>query len=209
MLIIGAKGLAQEILQILDELQIADNLYFYDDVNLDDENILFDKFKVFREIEEVKELFKHDNRFFLGLGNPQLRKMLYEKFTNLGGELIGIKSKHAYVGNYTNIENDATLMAGVKISNGVCIGKALLAYYNVIITHDVKIGDFVELSPACRLLGHVKIEDNVQIGAGAIILPKIKIGKGAVVGAGAVVTKNVPVKTIVVGVPANIHKKIL
>ncbi|UAM96632.1 NeuD/PglB/VioB family sugar acetyltransferase [Polaribacter litorisediminis] len=202
MLVIGAKGLAKEILQILEEKNYDANIFFFDDVNLDDENILFSKYKIIRTIEEVENLFKIDNSFILGLGNPNLRKMLYEKFSNLGGDSIGIRSKDVYEGKYTNIGDDAILMSGVKISNGVKIGRALLAYYNVIITHDVEIGDFVELSPGCVLLGEVKIEDNVQIGARAVILPKLIIGEGATIGAGAVVTRNVEPNTIVVGNPA-------
>jgi acetyltransferase-like isoleucine patch superfamily enzyme len=98
-------------------------------------------------------------------------------------------------------------MSGVKVSNGVKMGKGLLAYYDSIITHDVEIGDFVELSPGCKLLGHVKIGDQVHVGAGAIILPRLQIGEGAIIGAGAVVTKDVEPHTVVVGNPAKVLKK--
>lgn len=202
MVIIGAKGLAKEVIQILENQVLNNKIYLYDDVNLDDLNILFDKYTVIRSEEEVSLLFKNDNRFLLGLGNPNLRLRLYKRFIDLGGKLKEAISLQTNIGKYVNISEGATLMNGVNISNGVCIGKALLAYYNVVITHDVKIGDFVELSPGCKLLGHVNIEDNVQIGSGAIILPKVTIGKGAIVGAGAVVTKDVEPYTIVVGNPA-------
>ena len=51
------------------------------------------------------------------------------------------------------------------------------------------------------------IQDNVKIGSDTIIVAPIKIGKFAVTGAGSVVTKNIPDKTVVVGVPARILRK--
>lgn len=206
MIIIGAKGLAKEVVQILESLNEDESIHLFDDVNLEDKNTLFDKYPILRSEKQVKLKFEKDKRFLLGLGNPNLRLMLYKRFSNLGGSLKGVISNEAHIGNYVSIDNGATLMPGVKISNDVHIGKALLAYYNVIITHNVQIGDFVELSPGCKLLGHVIVEDNVQIGSGAIILPKLTIGKGAVVGAGAVVTKNVQPNTTVIGSPARVLK---
>lgn len=46
------------------------------------------------------------------------------------------------------------------------------------------------------------IENDIWIGAGAILLSGIHINSGSVIAAGAVVTKDVPVNTIVGGVPA-------
>ena len=46
------------------------------------------------------------------------------------------------------------------------------------------------------------------IGANATVLQGVSIGDGAVVAAGAVVTKDVPVNTIVGGVPAKVIKSI-
>lgn len=48
----------------------------------------------------------------------------------------------------------------------------------------------------------VIIEDDVWLGAGVIILSGVRVGRGAVIGAGAVVTKDVPMNTVVAGVPA-------
>lgn len=202
MVIVGAKGLAKEVVQILESLKQNKSIYFFDDVNIKDVDNLFDKYTILRTEQQVLVNFGRDKRFLLALGKPKLRLELYNRFVKLGGFLEGVISKGAYIGEHVVIGKGPTIMSGVKISNGVSIGKALLAYYNVIITHDVKIGDFVELSPGCILLGHVRVEDEVQIGAGAIVLPNIKIGAGTIVGAGAVVTKNIEPNTVVAGVPA-------
>ena len=53
----------------------------------------------------------------------------------------------------------------------------------------------------------IVIEDNVWLGEGVAIMPGVKIGYGCVVGANSVVTKNLPEKTICVGVPAKIIKR--
>jgi len=55
-----------------------------------------------------------------------------------------------------------------------------------------------------------RIKNGAFIGSGSILVAPVKIGKQAITGAGAVVTKNknVPDRTIVVGVPAKVLKKI-
>lgn len=52
------------------------------------------------------------------------------------------------------------------------------------------------------------IETGCLIGIGAIILNGVKIGAGSIVGAGSVVTKNVPPRSLVVGIPAHRVKDI-
>ena len=50
----------------------------------------------------------------------------------------------------------------------------------------------------------ITIKDNCFIGARAIIMPGVTIGPNSVVGAGAVVTKDVPLDSVVAGVPAKV-----
>ena len=208
MLIVGAKGLAKELLQIIQESGQNQSLYFYDDVSLDSPKVLHSRYEVFSNTEQVRSLFNIDPRFILGLGQPHLRKQLSLKFEYLGGQLTSTISKEAYISREdVSLGEGVSLMAGIKISNGVKIGKALLAYYDVIITHDVKIGDYVELSPGCKLLGRVSVKDKVHVGTGAIILPNITLGARAVIGAGAVVTKDVRPDTVVIGNPAKEYIK--
>ena len=51
------------------------------------------------------------------------------------------------------------------------------------------------------------IKDNVSIGSDTVMVAPVKIGKFAITGAGSVVTRNIPDKTVVVGVPARILRK--
>jgi carbonic anhydrase/acetyltransferase-like protein (isoleucine patch superfamily) len=46
------------------------------------------------------------------------------------------------------------------------------------------------------------------IGIGAIVLDGVKVGAGCIVGAGSVVTKDVPERSLVVGVPAKVVRSI-
>nr|DAA05955.1 TPA_inf: putative O-acetyl transferase [Cryptococcus neoformans var. grubii] len=55
----------------------------------------------------------------------------------------------------------------------------------------------------------VRIEEDCWICGSAIILPGVTIGKGSTIAAGAVVTKSIPPRSLVMGNPARVVKKIL
>jgi acetyltransferase-like isoleucine patch superfamily enzyme len=52
------------------------------------------------------------------------------------------------------------------------------------------------------------VKRNAVVGAGAILMPDIVIGEHSLVGAGSVVTKDVPPKSVVMGNPAKITRKV-
>ncbi len=210
MLIIGAKGFAKEVLEILHQKDETNGLCFYDDISNDLPETLFEKFPILRNEDEARKHFSTiDNKFTIGIGNPKLRRMLYEKFTKLGGAYISTISQNAEIGSFgVEIGDGCNILGGAKISNDVKIGKGTMVYYNAIITHDVKIGDFVEISPSATLLGRCKIDDNTQIGAGAIIFPDVEVGENCIIAAGAVVRNDIPNNTMAAGVPAVVKKQL-
>ncbi|QKD83221.1 gamma carbonic anhydrase family protein [Thermoleptolyngbya sichuanensis A183] len=52
------------------------------------------------------------------------------------------------------------------------------------------------------------IERGCLIGIGAIVLDGVRVGAGSIVGAGAVVTKDVPGRSLVVGIPAKVVRSL-
>ncbi len=210
MVIIGAKGFAKEVLEILHQLDQLDNLVFYDDLNKNAPKVLFGRFPVLKSFIDASNHFKiGDNSFTIGLGNPILRKKMYDKFIAIGGKLDSTISPYAKIGSFGNqLGVGCNIMNGAIISNGVTMGKGCIVYFNSIISHDCIIGDFVEISPSVNILGSAQIDSYSQIGSNATILPNIKIGKNVIVGAGSVVTKDVPDNCLVVGVPAKLKKRL-
>ena len=52
------------------------------------------------------------------------------------------------------------------------------------------------------------LEDGCLVGIGAVVLNGVTIGSGALVAAGSVVTKDVPARTMVVGIPAQAKREL-
>jgi sugar O-acyltransferase (sialic acid O-acetyltransferase NeuD family) len=210
MLIVGAKGFAKEVLEILHQLNETRNLVFYDDVNNNTPDLLFNCFPVIKNIDAAVEYLKNiDNRFTLGIGNPISRKNLADKFNNIGGEFTSTISPDSKIGNFGSVINlGCNIMSGAIISNDVHISIGCIVYFNSIITHDCYIDKFVEISPGAKILGRTKIGSYSQIGCNAVILPDLTIGHNVVVAAGSVVTKNIPDNCMVAGVPAIIKKQL-
>lgn len=211
MLILGAKGFAKEILEIFHRKHQTENLCFYDDVNADTPDQLFGEFKVLKSEDEALDFFQRISpEFVIGIGNPKLRKFLYEKFTALGGKCVTLVSNNAEVGSFGNkIEEGVIITSGSIITNDITLKKGAMVNLGCTIGHDSSIGEFVEVCPNVSISGHCIIGELVFIGTGATILPNINIGKNSIVAAGSVVTKDVPENVLVAGAPAVIKKNLI
>ncbi|WP_457618002.1 acetyltransferase [Lutibacter sp.] len=209
MLIIGAKGFAKEVLEVLHQRKELSNIVFFDDVNTDIPEKLYFKYDVLSSLQSVEQYFTgYDNRFTIGIGNPILRKKMYEKFIKIGGEFTSVISPFAQIGHYGNtIEIGCNIMTGSVITNNIFIKKGTLINLNCTVGHDSTIGCFVELSPGVHISGNCSIGDYTSVGTNATILPNISIGKNVTIGAGSVITKDIPDDCLVIGVPGKIIKK--
>lgn len=124
------------------------------------------------------------------------------------------------------IAPNATVMGWVKLAPGVSI------WYGAVVRGDVEkieIGEYTNIQDGAILhgdlgkptiladyvtVGHravvhsAYIERGCLIGIGATILDGVRVGAGSIIGAGAVVTKDVPQRSLVVGVPAKIVRAV-
>jgi len=108
--------------------------------------------------------------------------------------------------NYnTKIGNRTKIMDNTHITGNMVIGDDVFISVLVATTNDNNIG--LQGYDEEKVVGPT-IEDKVAVGAGANILPGVIVGEAAIVGAGSVVTKNVPKRTLVVGIPAKVVREL-
>lgn len=208
MLIVGAKGFAKEVLEILHQQNQLQGLAFYDDVHQDTPDKMFTRFPILKNGNEVRQHFLGAGpSFTIGIGNPALRYKIHRKFEALGGVLCSTISPLAQIGSFdVEIGTGTNILAGANVSNSVITGIANIIYYHADLTHDVITGDYVEISPGAKLLGRSRIGSFSSLGSNAVILPDITVGKNVTVGAGAVVVSDLPDHCVAAGVPARIIK---
>ncbi|MDR9403481.1 MAG: gamma carbonic anhydrase family protein [Halothece sp. Uz-M2-17] len=52
------------------------------------------------------------------------------------------------------------------------------------------------------------IEEGCLVGIGAVVLNGVRVGKGSIIGAGCVVTKDVPARSLLMGIPAKVKREV-
>lgn len=112
------------------------------------------------------------------------------------------------------LQNRISSVFGVDIHPAAQIGKGIMFDHatGIVIGETAVIEDMVSIMQSVTLGGtgkeagdrHPKVRRGVLIGAGAKILGNITVGECAKIGAGSVVLKDVPARTAVAGVPAQV-----
>ncbi len=136
-------------------------------------------------------------------------------FVNLYGCEIGDNTK---IGTFVEIQKNACIGKNCKISSHTFICEGVKIEDGVFVGHNVTFIN--DLYPrATTEDGKLQTEEDwvciptvvkkgASIGSSATILAGVTIGEGAIVGAGSVVTRDVPPRTVVVGNPARVLRKL-
>jgi sugar O-acyltransferase, sialic acid O-acetyltransferase NeuD family len=208
MVVVGAKGHALEILDLLINNNYDSDIFFFDNLSQTSEITSINRFPILKSEEELLQQFKKNNFFVLGTGNPQVRKKMANYCILLGGSIQSAISGDAYISSLNvSLGKGLNIMHKVIIQPEVIIGAGSLINSCAVIHHQTQIGEYCEICPGAIITGNVQIGNNTLVGAGAVILPGIKIGNNVMVGAGAIVTKDIPDNLTVAGNPAKIINK--
>ncbi len=121
--------------------------------------------------------------------------------------------EHSRIGRHVLVGTNSVIEGHVEIGDFVKIES------NCFIPGQTEIGSFVFLGPGVTLTndryplrrrdeyrseGPI-IEDNVTLGAGVVVCPGVRVGAGSFVAAGAVVIKDIPARSLALGVPAKMR----
>jgi sugar O-acyltransferase (sialic acid O-acetyltransferase NeuD family) len=205
MLIAGASRHAVEIADVLQITRRDEDLYFYDDVSPVTNELFLGRFPIVRAVAAAQQIFERTPNFVLGLGSVKGRFFLTKKLTAAGGRLASVIAPTAQIGTLDiHLDEGLNVMHAALVSSRTWVGRGVLINAFAAIHHDVRVGDFAEISPRATLLGGSSVGRYASIGAGAVILPNVSVGDYAIVGAGAVVRQNVPDYAVAVGVPARV-----
>lgn len=130
------------------------------------------------------------------------------------------RSQAAFVAANATVIGHVTIAAGASIWYGavvrgdveqIIIGECTNVQDGAILHGDpgkpTVLEDYVTIGH--RAVVHsAHIERGCLIGIGAIVLDGVRVGTGSIVGAGAVVTKDVPERSLVVGIPGKVLRQL-
>lgn len=96
---------------------------------------------------------------------------------------------------------------GAVIGAHTHVGRHVIVSRGALIGHHTRIGDHASIMPGANIAGNSRFGDAVFVAIGATVLDNLTVGAHSVIGAGAVVVKDVPDRTLVVGLPARVVKE--
>lgn len=198
--IIGASGFGKEVAWLAHRLHRKIKGFLDDDEHI--QGTFFSKKPV---LGKIADWMNHSEcEFVVAIAAPRIRKKIVNiiltngcnQFATLIDPAVSIDQENARVGK------GSVICAGSVCTLDVEIGEHCIINKLCSIGHDVKVDDFVTLSPLVMLGGNSHIQTGVEIGASSCIRQQLTVNYGAMLGMGSVLTKNAPQNTLLVGNPA-------
>jgi UDP-2-acetamido-3-amino-2,3-dideoxy-glucuronate N-acetyltransferase len=142
----------------------------------------------------------------------------------LAGARVGdgcVVADQAHVRERTEIGTETVVGRGVSVENDVRIGARVKLQTGAYVTAWSVLEDDVFVAPGVVLtndptagrrrgepLRGAVLRRACRVGGGAVLLPGVEVGEEAFVGAGAVVTRDVPARSVALGVPARVVREV-
>lgn len=197
--IYGCGGAGRESKEIAEMQNLWDEIVFIDDAYSND------TFKGVHRYNytEFKERYSiQDTEITISLGEPEIKKRLYEKLKKEGFRFANIIHPQAVVSPSAKIGDGLILKAHSLISADAVVGNNVSLEENGIVGHDSIISDHCQISANVVVAGGCKVGEATYIGLGVPVKQGAVIGANCVIGMGSVVIRDIPDNVIAIGNPA-------
>ncbi len=134
---------------------------------------------------------------------PDLRLKLSTYYKSLGFDFFSLISSKSKISLSAKIGAGTIIQFDVNISSDSLIGDFVKLNTKCNIMHNATIGDYTTIAPNAVILGNVAIGKCCYIGSNSTVLPNISICDNVIIGAGGVVTKNISEAGTYVGNPVS------
>jgi len=132
-----------------------------------------------------------------GINHYEVRLEVFEQLIAAGFAFPTLVHPSAWIEPSACLEDGVQVLAKSYISSEAHVGFGTVINAGVVVSHDCRLGQVVNLSPGAMLAGSVTVEDYAQIGMAATINLNLTIGRGARIGNGATVKADVPAGAVV------------
>ena len=127
----------------------------------------------------------------LGIGNNQIRAMVFNKLLSLDINIITLVHPSAVISPSVIIGKGSVVMPNVVINTKTRIGNGCIINSSSVVEHENTLGNFVHISPQVALAGNIVISDYVHMGIGSSVKQGITVGENSIIGVGSVVLKDI------------------
>ena len=209
-LLLGAGGHCLSVLDSLKSLNLYENIglgirdngnFTASDTDIDKMNSAF----IVGSDKDLLLLFEQgytDAFITVGsIGNPTIRKSLYNMVKQIGFNIPNIIDKTAVVSTIVSLGEGVYVGKNAVINAGCTIGNCTIINTMALIEHECCIGDFAHIAPGSILCGNVVVGENTHIGAGSMIRQGLNIGTDTIIGMGSVVLERIRNNVIAFGNP--------
>ena len=206
LLLVGASGFAREAaeaVRAVNAVRPAWDLLGYVDDDPRRHGAVIGGLPVVGPIDLIHD--RPDAAVVLCTGRPDnyvSRRLLAERLGLEDERYATIVHPGATVGSTCRVGPGSVLLAHVDLTAEVVVGRHVAVMPQVVLTHDVEVGDFATLGSGVLIGGGALVAAGAYVGAGACVREGLTVGERAMVGMAAVVTRDVPAERLWYGAPA-------
>ena len=202
--IYGAGGAGREAKEIAEIINQWEELVFIDDT---EECCIYKNIKKL-PFDQFEQIYSPQNtEIIIALGEPQYKKMLYDKVVAKGYALANVIHPAAIINKSATLGHGLLIKAGAIVSSDAVVEDNVSIEEYAVVGHDTIVRKHSQLSTFSVIAGHCEIGESTYIALSVPVKEMTRIGSNVVVGMGSVVVRDIPDDVIAMGNPARAIKR--
>jgi len=201
--IYGAGGLGREVFELASVIN-KKNLHWSEIFFIDDAEKVHNprNLSIFKFSDIKKACSPNDIEVCIAIGEPAIRKILFDKLVSCGFELTTLIHPDVVIPESTSIGKGTIICKFLSITCDIIIGENVYIHPNVCIGHDAIVGNNTVISSYVDVAGNCNIGSSTFLAINVCMRQNISIGNDTIVGMGSVVHRDIPDNVIALGNPA-------